>query len=64
MGMTDAVLFFSYALCFWFGGWLIENNDSYESKEITVLTLRPFSVQKLLLLQLTTLTLSIKQLWA
>ena len=31
MGMTDAVLFFAYALCFWFGGWLIENE--YKSIE-------------------------------
>ena len=26
MGMTDSVLFFSYALCFWFGGYLIEKD--------------------------------------
>ena len=31
MGMTDSVLFFSYALCFWFGGYLIDI-ERYKSK--------------------------------
>jgi len=25
MGAADAVMFFAYAACFWFGSWLIEN---------------------------------------
>lgn len=42
MGMTDAVLFFAYALCFWFGGWLIEKDNSYESKKTSISTAKFF----------------------
>ena len=35
MGMTDSVLFFAYALCFWFGGYLIDI-ERYTSKYIDI----------------------------